>query len=60
MLHMSPAAHLCAGGLGGPSVHPDRGQGRAHWGSQQGRGLRQARLCGSVRQVEEGDICIHS
>ena len=43
----------CAGWLWGASLHPDWGQGRAHRGGQQGWGLCQAQLCGSVRQVRE-------
>ena len=51
--HIMWAAHSWPGGLGGPAVHPDRGQGRAHRGGQQGRGVRQTQLRGSVRQVGE-------
>ena len=43
----------CAGWLWGASLHPDWGQGCAYRGGQQGRGLCQAQLCGSVRQVRE-------
>ena len=48
-----------AGWLGGASLHPDWGQGRAHRGGQQGWGLCQAQLCGSVRQVRERGDYVH-